>query len=614
MKTLASKTTIHGKLLRLILLINISVLALTCCIFFAYEYVTFRQARMREVTALGKILAANAAHALELHNQSAAQETLHTLQAESRIMAACLYDTNGKIFASFPESNIAGLVPPAPLQDGISFTADALEDFQPIVRNNQRIGTLYLKYSMDALYKRLVIYGFVIGGIMLLALALAYVIYMRLHTRISKPILELAETARAISNNKNFSVRAVKNSDDEIGLFTEAFNHMLDRIEQQTSSLKAHADDILAREQRFRILIESNTDVMSLTDKNLKVIYQSPQGEAVTGYTEAERAALDAKDLLHPDDMSKLAGAYPMLMNEPDKPVFFEYRFRHKQGHYIWLEGTLKNLLGNPNIGAIVVNFRNITEKKNSEKVILKLNAELEERVKKRTEELEQVNKELESFSYSVSHDLRAPLRSIHGYINILQEQYAPQLDEEAGRLMNIVIRNSQRMGQLIDDLLAFSKLGRTDLKRTLIPMYEMAREVAEECLKGEDGRKVSVHIDKLPDILADSATLKQVWINLISNAIKYSKKVSETKIEIGFFENEEEVTYFVKDNGAGFDMKYYDKLFGVFQRLHSIKEFEGTGVGLAIVQRIIARHGGKIWAEAKVNEGATFYFTLSKQ
>lgn len=611
---LVSKTTIHGKLLRLILLINISVLVLTCSIFFAYEYLTFRQARMREVTALGKIIAENSAVTLTARDSTAGRETLHALQAESRIVAACIYDADGRLFASFPSTLPAISIPPSPAQDGLIFISNALEGYQPIMHGDQRLGTLYIKYTMRALHERLEGYAVVSGAVMLLALLLAYIIYMRLRSRISKPILELANTARDISDNNNFSVRAGKSTDDEIGLLTEAFNRMLDKIEQQTTDLKKHTEDIQAREQRFKILIENNNDVMTMTDKNLNVFYQSPQGESVTGFTEAERSKLSPQDVLHPDDIRMLADVYPKLMNEPEQAIPFQYRFRHKQGHYIWLEGTLKNLLNDPYIHAIVVNFRDITEKKNSEKEILKLNAELEERVAKRTEELEQANKELESFSYSVSHDLRAPLRSIQGYVNMLQDEYGKQLDEEGNRLMDIILKNGQRMGRLIDDLLAFSKLGRAELKRSMISMHDLVREVVDDCLKGEDHRKIDVHIKPLPDARADSATMKQVWVNLISNAFKYSKHNAHTNIDIGFSENEKEITYFVKDNGAGFDMKYYDKLFGVFQRLHSMKEFEGTGVGLAIVQRIIARHGGKIRAEAKVNEGATFYFTLDKQ
>jgi PAS domain S-box-containing protein len=607
-------TSIQGKLLRLIVLINVSVLVLTCSIFFAYEYFTFRQALMREATSLGKIIATNSTAALAFDDREAAHETLHALEAEIRITAACLYDAHGRLFSYFPETVSPELFPQAPAEDGFVFTSNTLIGFQPVTLESKRLGTLYVAYSMGALYDRLRIHALLAGGIMVLSSLLAYVIYLRLRSRISKPILALAETARAISDKHDFSVRAVKSSEDEIGLFTDAFNHMLDRIQQQNSDLKKIAEQIRASEQRFRILIESNADVVSLTDKDLTVFYQSPQGETITGYTEAERAALNAQDLLHPEDIGALAEAYPKLFTEPDKPVFFQYRFKHKLGHYIWLEGSIKNLLDDPNIHSIVVNFRDVTEKKTAEKEILKLNAELEERVLQRTRELQTVNKELESFSYSVSHDLRAPLRSIHGYVNILQEQYGPQLDDEAKRLIGVVMKNSQRMGQLIDDLLAFSKLGRAELTRSMISMQHIAAEVMEECLRGEEHRKVEIHIATLPNALADSTTIKQVWVNLISNALKYSRQQEHAKIEIGFSDNEKEITYFIKDNGAGFDMKYYEKLFGVFQRLHSTKDFEGTGVGLAIVQRIIVRHGGRIWAESKVKEGTTFYFTLNKE
>lgn len=236
---------------------------------------------------------------------------------------------------------------------------------------------------------------------------------------------------------------------------------------------------------------------------------------------------------------------------------------------------------------------------------------QLEQKVKERTAELEYANRELESFSYSVSHDLRAPLRSMHGYMNIFAEDYLATMDEEGKRLIGIILTNTKRMGQLIDDLLEFSKLGRKELMKTEINMTEMVSAIWSEQVKGEAVRSINVKIDNLPPAKADNATIKQVWINLISNALKYSRNQPDTEISIGFSRENDCTTYFVKDNGAGFDMLYYDKLFGVFQRLHSYNEFEGTGVGLAIVHRIVVKHGGKIWAEAKPGQGATFFFSL---
>lgn len=245
---------------------------------------------------------------------------------------------------------------------------------------------------------------------------------------------------------------------------------------------------------------------------------------------------------------------------------------------------------------------------------ITTFNQKLEQIVQDRTQEMQQANKELEAFSYSVSHDLRAPLRSIHGYMNIFSEEYFEKLDDEGKRLVTVILRNSQKMGQLIDDLLAFSQLGRKELVKSNVLMKDLVSSIWEEQLRMEKKRKIHFKLHALPEVLADSVTIKQVWINLISNALKYTSHQESSDIEIGYEDRPNEVMFYVKDNGAGFDMQYYDKLFGVFQRLHSLSEFDGTGVGLAIVQRIIAKHGGKVWAEGKPNAGATFFFSLKKQ
>ncbi|HET8712057.1 MAG TPA: ATP-binding protein [Gemmatimonadales bacterium] len=238
---------------------------------------------------------------------------------------------------------------------------------------------------------------------------------------------------------------------------------------------------------------------------------------------------------------------------------------------------------------------------------------QLERQVAERTKALEGTNAELESFSYSVSHDLRAPLRAIHGFARILLEDHNAQLDPEAQRLLGVIDQNTRRMGQLIDDLLAFSRLGRQEISASQVDMQELTRAVADEIRRGEESRNgnFEITIDRLRPAHGDRALLRQVISNLLQNAAKFTRGRPRARIEVGSKTDGDEVVYYVKDNGAGFDPRYMDKLFGVFQRLHTMEEFEGTGVGLAIVKRIIQRHGGRVWADGKVNEGATFYFSL---
>jgi PAS domain S-box-containing protein len=233
------------------------------------------------------------------------------------------------------------------------------------------------------------------------------------------------------------------------------------------------------------------------------------------------------------------------------------------------------------------------------------------ERRKAQTRALD-LNKELEGFTYSVSHDLRAPLRSIIGYATILKEEYYPTMDEEAKRITDVIIRNTARMGQLIDDLLDFSRLGRKPVSYTVINMKETVESIVREQTSGLKDRQLAINVLDMEPAKGDLAMIRQVWINLISNALKYSSKKELSRIEIGYFKQDGKKVYYISDNGAGFDMKYGDKLFGVFQRLHKMNEFEGTGVGLALVKTIIKRHDGDVWAEGKVNEGAKFYFSLN--
>jgi PAS domain S-box-containing protein len=260
---------------------------------------------------------------------------------------------------------------------------------------------------------------------------------------------------------------------------------------------------------------------------------------------------------------------------------------------------------------AILETNNDITQRKRGEEEVRKLNQELG----KRTVELEAINKELEAFAYSISHDLRAPLRHMVGFTELLQKNASSVVDEKGRRYMSTILEAAKRMGALIDDLLAFSRIGRAEASETTVNLEQLVKEVQSEAAQEAEGRNISWKIGPMPDLYGDRSMLKLAFVNLLSNAIKLTRPRAQPEIEVGCAEKQNDgIVVFVRDNGVGFDMKYANKLFGVFQRLHRAEEFEGTGIGLATVQRIIRRHGGEVWAEGSVDKGATFFFSVPRQ
>jgi PAS domain S-box-containing protein len=290
-----------------------------------------------------------------------------------------------------------------------------------------------------------------------------------------------------------------------------------------------------------------------------------------------------------------------MLVDIPEEPIQTKRGLR-------WLHTKKVPILDEHGMPAYLLGIsEDISDRKRAEQELRTLAGALAAR----GEELEAANKELEAFSYSVSHDLRAPLRAIDGFSRMLLEDHAPKLEAEAQRLLSIVRKNTQAMGNLIDDLLIFSRLGRQPLRSQRVDMDALVRSITDDLRSSESGRALDIDVETLPDVPCDPTLIRQVWVNLLGNAIKYTRPRAAAHVQVTGAARDGEVVYGVKDNGVGFDMRYAHKLFGVFQRLHAADEFEGTGVGLALVQRIIHRHGGRVWAEAELDRGASFFFAL---
>jgi len=477
---------IKRKLTAILLLISGLVLLLTSAAFVTYEVVTFRRTLQSNLATRSRILAANSTAALAFANESDATEILAALKYDPHMVAAALYRQDGRVLATYPVAVTANLIPAAPQPDGFRFEGGRLVGFTPVAQGaNQRLGTLYIASDTKAVSDALRLSGVIAIVVLAIAMLAAYALATALQGRISAPILALAETATAASTRQDYSLRAPKFGEDELGALTDSFNQMLGRIEEQKQELQQHA---MRLEQRV---------------------------------------------------------------------------------------------------------------------------AERTKELERRALELQAANSELDAFAYSVSHDLRAPLRSIDGFSQVLLEDYGERLDEGGRDSLQRVRVASQRMATLIDDLLKLARVTRTEMRTERVDLSGMAREIVLDIERTAPDRQVEFAIAPGLEAQGDSRLLRVVLDNLLRNGWKYTGKQPQPRVEFTAVDENGGRVFVVKDNGAGFDMKYADKLFGVFQRLHSTAEFEGTGVGLATVRRIINRHGGRIWAEGVVDQGATFYFTL---
>lgn len=373
---------------------------------------------------------------------------------------------------------------------------------------------------------------------------------------------------------------------------------------------KRAEDSLRASEQQYRALVETMSEGLIRVDRDWKIEFANARFAEMLGYTTAELHERDVKELIEPFDHAQMQSAISRrTKGSADK---YQLVWRRRNGESVPTLVSAQPIFDAKDeySGAYGV-ITDLTEIKRAEQELAGYRDHLQALVEERTAALSAANNELEAFSYSVSHDLRTPLRAIDGFSRILLEDYADKLDQEGKRVLNVVRDNTVKMGQLIDDILAFSRVGRLELNPALVDMEALVRELLADTLAPTlAGRKITIDIGKLPPAQGDRAMLSRVWSNLLENAIKFSASKADARIEIAAAVGDGETVYSVRDNGAGFDMRYADKLFGVFQRLHGT-EFPGTGIGLAIVKRIVSRHGGRVWAEGKPDAGATFHFAL---
>lgn len=390
---------------------------------------------------------------------------------------------------------------------------------------------------------------------------------------------------------------------DEHGEVTEVFGTALD-----ITRLRAADEAVRESEMRFRFLAEHALHIVATVQRDGTIGYMSPSVRQVMGYEPHQLVGTNCLDLVHPDDERNASRNFQLLLGNPGEPYRLSYRYRHGDGTWRVLE-VLGKLPSHDSQRAII-NAHDITDRVHAEREIRALNAEL----KRSSAQLTATNEELEAFAYSVSHDLRAPLRGIDGFSQALAEDYSTQFDGVANGYLNRIRAGAARMGELIDDLLDLSRLSRSKMERETVDLSELAVNIAAELARREPARNVELSVDPGLEADGDRRLLTLLLQNLLENAWKFTRHRESARIEVGRTDAGGATAYFVRDNGAGFEMAYAKRLFGAFQRLHSQDQFEGTGIGLATVQRIVNRHDGRIWATGEVDVGATFYFTIEQR
>ena len=607
------------------MLISGIVLFMTCAAFFVYEYITAREMMRRQISTLGQIIATNSTAALAFDNERDAAEMLNALKAETNIKAAALYDEDGRLFAKYPATIPEFYLPKHPGRLGYYFTDPFLEGFHVVEQDGMRLGTIFLRSDMQAMYQRFLLYGIIAVIFIVISFIFAWFISKKLQQSISTPILQLADTAKIVSDEQNYSVRAIKRSDDEVGLLTDAFNHMLTRIGIQNAEITGlnqnleskvrdrtreleMANEALIEQTTFsRNILDSSVDLIAVFDTELKYVTLNKQGEETYKISQDEIIGRYVADVFPQtlqsgmvDDLKRaLKGEFVRHVNYKSGVTK-----RHYENFYI----PLKDKDGNVN--RIVTIAHDITD-------IMQAN----EKLQAVNTELEKSNRELEQFAYVASHDLQEPLRKIQTFTELGELHMNDP--EVLKRYLGKVSSSAQRMTELIKAVLNYSRLSKSENEFVEVDLNNILQNIYVDLELLIQEKEAVINNDTLPVTFGIPLQLYQLFINLITNSLKFSERKPEINITFeyvkgkdvndveGIAKDRDYIKITFTDNGIGFDQKFSEKVFSIFQRLHSDKRIEGTGIGLAVCKKIVENHQGYITVKSEPKKGSSFFIYL---
>ena len=557
----------------------------------------FRGYLRRDLTALARIIADNSTAALAFNDPKSAAETLAALRARPHVVGACIYRADASILARYSRKD--SFECPGVQEQKIQFTRDSLTVAQTVLLSGRRIGDLVLVYDLGELYDRILLYGSTVLGVLLASSALALVLSSRLRAVIATPISQLAQATTSVSETGDYSVRAERISDDELGVLVDRFNGMLEGIQSRDNDLKkALLDrevalrDVERERERFHFMAESMPQKIFTAKPNGDIDYFNRQWTLFTGLTFEQIKNWGWTQFIHPDDLEENLRAWRDSIASGE-PFILEHRFRRADGAYRWHLSRAQAMRdANGNISMWIGSNTDIHEQKEKE------------------EELQRANDDLQQFAYSASHDLQEPIRNVAVYSELVAKRYHSVLDADGQQFLGFLQEGGRRLATLINDLLTYTRAGMAQVNEAPVAASQVLQHALSslaEAIREGDAR---VTWDELPEVYMAESHLQQVFQNLIANALKYRSEAAP-QIHVSADVQGTGWRFSVRDNGIGIDPKYKEKIFGVFKRLHQDQKYTGTGIGLAICQRVVERYGGRIWVESELGQGSRFIFTL---